>query len=224
MEYYAAVTMIDRQVGCLLDQLVSLGILNDTLVIYTADHGLCVGYHGLAGKGNSTTPQNFFHESLTVPLITYWPGRISGGVVSTAAVTHTDTFCTLTEVAGARHPDNAPRPGKSWLPLALGEEILWRDQLIAEYGNARMIQRGRYKLIRRFPGQKNGHFPDELYDLWADPRETTNIIPEADTPVLQDLDARLGEFFDNYSRSEADGRSVVDRKQHNRKEPWRVLP
>ncbi|HUX22546.1 MAG TPA: sulfatase-like hydrolase/transferase [Spirochaetia bacterium] len=221
-QYYAAVTMIDEQVGRILDRLVSLGLDDETLVIYTADHGQCVGHHELECKGNSTLPQSFFDESLGVPLIARWPGRFAAGTTSDAFVNHTDTYATLLEVAGSRSLDEAPRPGSSWISVARGAEAPQRDSIICEYGNARMIRTPEYKLVRRYPGP-NGRFPDELYDRTADPRETQNIIGDPGVQsVLPRLDAELAAFFARYGRPESDGERVGELPLHNDKEPWRI--
>jgi arylsulfatase A-like enzyme len=246
-QYYAAATFVDEQLGRLLDELTSLSILDETLVIYTGDHGLCTGHHGIAAKGNSTTPQNFFDESLHIPLLARLPGTIQAGLRTGAAVDHCDTFRTILEFTGAKTPDDAPRPGMSWLRLASGSgpgsgpgsssgsspgsgsgsggSDGWdRDAVIAEYGNARMIRTERYKLIRRYPGP-NGRFPDELYDRQADPRETQNIIEREDNQdVLAVLDGKLESYFQAYSHPGREGRLIGSQPRHNRKEPWRVDP
>lgn len=68
-EYYAAASSIDREVGKVLDQLESMAKLDDTIVVYAADHGLNAGQHGMWEKGNGTQPQNFLEESIRVPCI-----------------------------------------------------------------------------------------------------------------------------------------------------------
>jgi arylsulfatase A-like enzyme len=69
VQYYAAVTAIDEQVGVIIDHLERTGQLHNTLIVYTSDHGHMCGHHGLWRKGNATTPQNFFDESILVPCI-----------------------------------------------------------------------------------------------------------------------------------------------------------
>jgi arylsulfatase A-like enzyme len=214
--------MIDEQVGRILDGLSALHLRERTLIIYTSDHGQCVGHHGVRFKGNSTLPQNFFDESLSIPLIVNLPGVVAEGVVSDVQVGHIDTHATLVEVAGTQEPDDAPRPGKSWMPLAEGKDTAWGDRIFAEYGNARMIRTPEFKLIRRYPGL-NGRFPDELYDRVADPRETTNLISSPHSrPAIDALSIELDSYFGRFGRAECDGRSVSQRPKHNEREPWRV--
>ena len=66
-QYYAAASSIDREVGRVLDELESTGQLENTLVVYTGDHGLNAGHHGMWEKGNATLPQDFLEESIRVP-------------------------------------------------------------------------------------------------------------------------------------------------------------
>jgi len=80
-QYYAAVTMIDEQIGALLDDLEGRGELANTLVVYTADHGHMNGQHGLYTKGNATVPQNFYEESIRIPALLSWPGHFPAGQV-----------------------------------------------------------------------------------------------------------------------------------------------
>ena len=72
--YYTAVTEIDREVGRLLDRLEQDGTLDNTIVIYTSDHGCSVGQNGFWGKGNSTRPLNMYEISTRVPLMVRAPG------------------------------------------------------------------------------------------------------------------------------------------------------
>jgi hypothetical protein len=74
---YAAASSIDREVGRVLDELQSKGTLAATLVVYTGDHGVNCGQHGIWEKGNATVPQNFLEESIRIPCAVSWP---NGGI------------------------------------------------------------------------------------------------------------------------------------------------
>lgn len=223
-QFYASVSMIDEQVGRVLDCLENVQTRSNTLVIYTADHGQCMGHHGLAGKGNATVPQNFLQESLDVPLIASFPEAIQPARRDHDPVDHLDTFVTILEVMTGEVPDTAPRPGQSWYSRAHTDGVppAPREYVFAEYGNARMVSKDRIKLVRRYPGP-NGTFADELYNLSEDPRETRNVIENPRyLSLLRELDTELEQHFARYSRAECDGRDIGRLPFHNNKEPWRV--
>ena len=97
--YYGMVTLLDKYVGAILDRLESLGLADDTLVIYSTDHGHFYGQHGLVTKGA------FHYEDLVkVPLFVRWPGRIPAGVRSDALQSHVDLAPTLLSMAGLEIP------------------------------------------------------------------------------------------------------------------------
>ena len=227
-QYYAAVSYVDEQLGILLDELEGRGELDDTLVVYTADHGHNNGHHGLYTKGNATVPQNFLEELIRVPCLLRLPGRIGARRSHAFPVDHLDLFQTLLEAAGASEAAEAKRkrngPGRSYLPLlaAGASAVGWRGDQFCEYGNARMIRTGRHKLIVRYPPHAP-RFSDELYDLAEDPRETTNRIADpAAAETVHALRARLEAHFAAYEIAEASGREILKRPVCNPNEPWRV--
>ena len=227
-QYYAAVTTIDEQMGRVLDELEGTGDMEKTLVVYTADHGLMKGHHGNQLKGNSTIPQNFIEESILVPCLISWPKKIPAGQEIDELVDHCDLFATLLEAAGAE-VDEVTRteinsPGESYLPMLRGtSEKPWRDAVFGEYGNARMIRTKEHKLILRYPGS-TGQFPNELYDLVNDPRETKNVFDDADSSeVVEQLTARLNEHFGRYEIPERSGLRLDEQPVHNSDEPWRQV-
>ncbi len=224
-QYYAAVAFIDAQVGRVLDELDATGVRENTLVVYTADHGHMNGHHGLISKGNATVPQNFLEESIRVPSLLSWPAAVPPGRVLDQLVDHCDLFCTLADAAGAVPAEAAARaihsPGRSFLPLLRGEPLVWRDAQFCEYGNARMVRSAGKKLIRRYPGP-NGHFGDELYDLALDPRERVNRIADpAYAAAVVELGARLDAHFAEYEEPERSGRDIALQPRCNPGEPWR---
>jgi len=229
-QYYAAVMYVDEQLGILIDELESSGDLANTLIVYTADHGHMNGHHGLYTKGNATAPQNFLEESIRIPCILRWPGRINAGRKHSFPVDHCDLFQTILDAAGARETKEAHgkrnSPGRSYLPL-IGENAtldkqIWRDAQFCEYGNARMVRTDRRKLIVRYPPHAP-RFGDELYDLADDPRETRNVIGEANNrEIAKQLHTRLDAHFANHEEPEHSGRDILKRPRYNPNEPWRV--
>ncbi|MGN6675827.1 MAG: sulfatase family protein [Thermomicrobiales bacterium] len=221
--YYAAVTDIDRNVGRILDALATAGTLDNTLVIYTADHGCALGHHGFWGKGNSTRPLNMYETSLRVPLLLRWPAAVARGRTLDHCVDHYDTFQTICDYADIdpRQQALADRayPGRSYRALAAGQALAdWDDTCYGEYGDLRMIRTPRYKLVARYPAG-----PDELFDLQADPGETVNLIGHPDHATIEAaLRDQLAAFYAAHEDPRHSGLRVKELPQHNRNaEAWR---
>jgi arylsulfatase A-like enzyme len=227
-DYYAAVANIDREVGRVLAELEASGELENTLIVYTADHGYNAGHHGIWEKGNGTSPQNFFDESIRVPCTISWPaGGFGQGVTCGDAVNHCDLWATLLEVANARpSAERAARinsPGASYLGQLRGQagEAAWNVE-ICEYGNARMIRDQRFKLIRRYPFG-GIRFGDELYDLGEDPRETVNRINDAALgEVASGMDRQMEDFFERYTVAGHSGLDLEHQPECTGGSPWLV--
>jgi len=219
-QYYAAASSVDREVGRVLDELASRGELDNTLVVYTGDHGLNAGQHGMWEKGNATVPQNFLEESIRVPCAISWPaGGIARNLESDLLVNHCDLFATLLDAAST--PAGSYKgPGQSYLAPVRGSGAAnWRNQVVCEYGNARMIRASGYKLILRYPYQ-GVTFPNELYDLKSDPRETVNIYQES--PLTEQMTNALNEFFARYSEPEHSGLHLESQPMATKASPWLV--
>ena len=219
-QYYAAVSHVDEIVGRLLEAVDEAGKLNNTLVVYTSDHGLNCGHHGIWGKGNATLPLNMLEESIRVPLQLSWQGVLPAGMRRVEMVDHLDLFQTLVSVGIADLPANSDYAGTSMLPLLLEPEVdcNWRQVQFGEYGTVRMARSGRYKLIRRHP---NG--PHELFDLEADPRETRNFIDSSShLAVISELSGLMETRFRRYSKPDKSGILGADLPQHNMTEAWRA--
>ena len=219
-QYYAAVSMIDEGVGALLDELDAQAASDNTLVVYTADHGLNLGHHGIWGKGNGSQPLNMLDESIRVPLICMLPGMIPAGARRDEFVTHCDLFMTLLDYAGALPDDRGDFPGESFRAILQGEASDWRDCYFGEYGSTRAIRDRQYKLVKRYAGGE-----DLLHDLLSDPRETVNLIDETAHKVTRDrLKRRLEGFFAQYQRPAHSGLRGDELPIHNRREAWRSMP
>ncbi len=226
-QYYAAVSAQDAWIGELLTALEGESVLDNTLVIVTSDHGHMNGHHGLVGKANATLPQNLYDEVVRVPLVLRWPGRIPEGQRSALLVDHLDLFMTILDAAGIEF-DEAIRqrissPGRSLLPVLGDPNPEWRRYRFSEHGNARLVADERWKLVRRYP-PLDPRFPDELYDLVADPRETTNLI---DDPAFADHRVRLERvidgYFEQFEDPEKSGTRILEQPPANGREPWTRL-
>ena len=218
-QYYAAVAHVDENVGRLLGLLEDSGRRQNTLVVYTSDHGLNCGHHGVWGKGNGTLPLNMLEESIRVPLILSWPGMLPAGVRHDELVDHLDLFQTLAAAAGAEIPPGFEYAGQNMGPLIANgrQNEEWRQVQFGEYGPLRMARTREHKLVRRFP---NG--PDELFDLAADPREDRNLN---DDPGYRDtaaqLSAAIETYFGRYAATDRSGLLGAALPQHNLTEAWR---
>lgn len=219
-QYYGAVTDIDEQVGRVLDELEALGLRESTAVVYTSDHGLNTGHHGVWGKGNATLPYNVLDESIRIPLIVNHPGHMLGRQRRVENVNHTDTFQTILEIAGCETPASidTPYPGHSYADTLNGDALaMTTEDVFVEYGDLRMVRTSRHKLVRRYPDG-----PDELFDLQEDPRETTNVIERPENvSVTRRLSAAIDEYFARYEKPETAGTGVLEQPRHNIDEAWR---
>ena len=192
-DYYGMIAHLDAAIGSILATLDEVGKTNDTIVIYTADHGLALGQHGLMGK------QNLYEHSLRIPLIVSGPGIPAGRRVP-HLVWHADTMATILEMAG--HPGDSACEGGSLVRLARGEAGSIRSTFAAAYRYAqRMVCNERHKLIRYFDGNEQrqsretsvgeptrGSRTEQLFDLLNDPMETRNL---AFLPDMRDVRALL---------------------------------
>ena len=178
--YYAMIELIDDNLGRLLAALDESGQRENTIVIFTSDHGEMLGDHGLLLKGC-----RFFEGLVRVPLIVRWPGHFPAGIVSDALVELTDIAPTLLDVAGLPIPEQMS--GRSLLPLLRGEKRATehRDFVRCEYYQAlnhtapgRTGWNGTFATMLRDRQHKmvvyHGHVYGELYDLDADPDEFDN--------------------------------------------------
>lgn len=215
--YYAAATEVDRNVARIIAELEAQGRLDNTLVVYTSDHGCALGHQGFWGKGNSTRPLNMNETSLRIPLLWRGPGVVAGGVVS-RCVDHYDTFVTLLSLVGLAPDGDRTYPGADYSSLLSGIDTKWDDTRYGEYGDLRMIRTSRWKFVQRHP---NG--PHELFDLVSDPAEKRNLIGDASlAAVVDQLRGRLEAFYTTHEVREKSGLRVKLLPRHNASyEAWR---
>jgi arylsulfatase A-like enzyme len=180
-DYYAMITHLDAQVGRVLETLRDTGDLANTIVVFTADHGLAVGRHGLMGK------QNCYDHSVRVPLILVGPG-LPEGVRRDALTTHVDLYPTLGDLTGVDVPDGLD--GHSLRP-AIEDDTSPRRAIGCAYGDEqRSFRTDESKLIEYLVDGER-HF--QLFDVAADPHETTNLADEQRETVA-DMRERLREW------------------------------
>ncbi|MFI5459782.1 MAG: sulfatase [Isosphaerales bacterium] len=220
-EYYASISSVDRNVGRLLDRLEALGLTQQTVVIFTSDHGYMIGQHGLWHKGNAAWlvegkkgfRPNMFDDAIRVPLLVCWPGVVAPGTTVDRVVSNLDIFPTILEIAGLGVPDNLTIRGRSVLPLFRGQDVTsWDNTLFGQYdmhhyqvARMRFIRTPEWKLVRHFePGGQ-----DELYNLAEDRGETRNLTGSAEPKHRAQRDA-LARRLETWMARIGDGAGQVD--------------
>ena len=197
--YYSQMSLVDDGVGRVLDALRRCRLLENTLVVYTSDHGMSLGEHGFWGHGEDTWPSNMHRQANHIPLIVKPPGSEEGPRVEDALVGTTDIFATIRDYAGLPPPPRARSSGRSVRPLIEGTDLHRDDAVFMEQEETRAIRTRRWLLMRRFGPTPYG-FEDELYDLESDPDERRNVAKDpAHRADFAELSARIDAFFSRYS-------------------------
>ena len=181
--YWGLVTSVDAMIGQIIDALHDNGLADNTLIVYTSDHGDMVGEHGLWWK------HVFYEESVKVPLIISFPGKIQGGQRCDRVVSALDVNATILDALGAPPLPNSP--GRSVLPLVGADSATseWEDVAFSEYCSdqfapvdddcyLRMIRRDEWKLV-----YYHGYEP-QLFNLKDDPDELND---RANDPTCKDI-------------------------------------
>lgn len=199
-KYFGMVTNIDDNVGKLVSRLTDWGLAANTLLIFMTDNGGASGVNVFnAGmRGAKGTP---YQGGTRVPAFFRWPGQLQPG--DRAGLTaHIDIFPTLAEVAGAKIPNGVKLDGRSVLPLLKDPAARWPDRIVfthvgrwplgkaadAKYTQCRM-RNARYSMVNMGPA-KNW----ELYDLQADPGETTNVAAQH-AEAVRTLDSAYDQWW-----------------------------
>ena len=215
--YWGLVTSMDRMIGRILAALRVSGLEEDTLIVYTSDHGDMLGEHGMFWK------HTFYEESVRVPLIMTWPGRIKAGTRSDRVVSALDVTATILEAMDA--PALPGSPGRNLLPLLDGGS--WSDEVFSEYCSdeawapprgccQRMIRRDKWKLAcYHAPGAA----PDmQLFDLKEDPDELVNRAADAGyRETVRELRSLL---YAGWDPEQVGAQMAANRARHEIYRPW----
>lgn len=184
--YLGEISLLDAQVGRVLAELRRLGLAENTLVVYSCDHGDLCGSHGMIDKHNV-----MYDDVLRVPLLMRWPGVIPPGARPEGFTHHAIDLAT-TFLAAAGAPVPATFTGDNLLPAAQGLAAGRGEAFTCYHGNQFGLYSQRALRDRRFKYVWNATAEDELYDLQADPGEITNRAADpACAGALADLRARL---------------------------------
>jgi len=177
--YYAHITDLDEQVGRVIQALEHAGQLDRTIVIYTSDHGLAFGSHGLMGK------TNMYEHTIGIPLIVSGPG-IPAGERRTAQCYLRDLFATICQWASVGLPEAVD--ARSLTPALDDKNCTLRQYVFGYWASTqRMIRSDRWKLIC-YPQVGR----EQLFDLAADPDELHDLASAAEhQSTIDELRAEL---------------------------------
>jgi len=177
--YYAVVSHLDEQVGRIVAALKQSGKYDNTIIIYSSDHGLAMGSHGLRGK------QNMYEHTINVPMIFHGPG-IPQGKKYESSMYLRDLYPTVCDLVGIPIPETVT--GKSVLPILQGKTAAIYEQVFGYFRDSqRMVRSDDWKLIVYPQAGKT-----QLFDMNKDPLELHNLAGNSQyDAVLQQLKTKL---------------------------------
>jgi choline-sulfatase len=216
--YWALTARMDIMIGQILQALRDNDLADNTLIIYSSDHGEQVGEHGLWWK------QTFYEDSIRVPLIMSWPGRLPQGTRCDRVISQLDLNATMLDALDCPPLPNSP--GRSLLPLLADADSPWEDVAYSEFCldlagaggpfpedgvRQRMVRRGPWKLIYHHG------YPCQLFNLEEDPKELVDHSQdESCTEIVAALTAEVIDGWDpdtialQMARMRADGSILKD--------------
>jgi arylsulfatase A-like enzyme len=202
---YAMVTNIDANVGRLLAVLDELGLVRDTIVVFLTDNGPAGKRYDAGLRGAKGT---LYEGGIRVPFLVRWPAGFAGGRTVDRVAAHIDVAPTLLEATGVRPPHAAALDGRSLLPLLRDGATGWPERTLffqwhrgdaPQRGRAFAARSDRWKLVGPADPTKPGA-RDELFDMGADPAETTDVS-ERHAPEAARLRAAYDAWFADVSRT-----------------------
>lgn len=180
--YYGMVSLMDKHIGRMLDALDRLGLADETLVLFTTDHGHFLGQHGLVAK-----PAFHYEDMLKLPMLVRWPGEVPAGKTSSALQSQVDFAPTFLEAAGLEIP--GLMQGVSQLAVWRGHAERARSDLIVENRHEPTKVHLRTYVDERYKVTVYRDRPyGEIFDLEEDPGELVNLW---DKPEAAELKAEL---------------------------------
>jgi arylsulfatase A-like enzyme len=174
--YYGQISHIDHQLARFFGELKTLGLYDDTILVFTSDHGEQLGDHGLFGK------YTFLNASCRLPLIARFPAQIESirpGTVIDAPVQTADLFPTLLALAGGSY-DPAEIDGTSLVGALSGQESLTGRVICGEVNHSAFATDGRYKYIYYLQGGV-----EQVFDVQADPDDLHNLAGAGHVSAVQ---------------------------------------
>jgi arylsulfatase A-like enzyme len=191
-DHYCGIQSNDENIGQVLEVLEGRGVMDDTVIAWSSDHGFFLGEHRFYDK------RLMYEPSIRIPLMIRYPARITGGTTASRMALNLDLAPTLLDLIGAPAPSHYQ--GRSLMPLLAKPDLPWRTDWLYEYyeypGNeqvrpCRGVRTERYKYIHYFTRPEEF----ELYDLQEDPQEMHNLYGDpAHASLANQLSARLTEL------------------------------
>jgi arylsulfatase A-like enzyme len=196
--YYAAITAVDDQVGRLVRTLKEMGQDDNTIILFTSDHGDMLGSHGLRRKRKP------HEESAGVPGIVRWPAKVPAGRVVDTLFSHADMPPTLLALAGLDVP--ATMQGADLSAVALGRTTAGPDavllQIFVPYHPDQIEAPWRGIITDRYTYARREHEPWVLFDNRTDPWQMTNLVGEPQHATLaEELDRKLAALMKTHGDS-----------------------
>ena len=201
--YYALVTEIDHCIGEIMNALDETGLEEETIVIYTSDHGDFVGNHGMVEK--AAAGQNVYEDILNIPLIFKYPGKTKKGHRTSELVTLADILPTLIDLLELDTPElKYPIQGESMADVILNNGSMNREYLVSESWSQATVITKKHKLgIMLDPTVVHANwdyreFGDMFFDMEKDPLEIDNKIN--DENYMQEID-KLRTYYDEFVKN-----------------------
>ncbi len=190
--YYSSISYMDAQVGHVIDALDRLGLADNTVIVFTSDHGYHMGEHGLWQK------MSIFEECARVPLLIVAPRVSKSGTVARTPVGLIDLYPTLTQLCGVKAPDNLQ--GQSLIPILKdpsAEGRGWALSQVTRGGDKELKEKRIFGYSLRTPRWRYTEWDEgkqgrELYDHDGDPKELTNLADKpAEAKTVESLSKQL---------------------------------
>ena len=178
---------------------------DNTIVIYTSDHGFSLGHHGIWGHGAATWPSTTHRASFNIPLI------FAGGPIESRndpcdeMISQIDLFPTLASLAGISMKPSLPSNAGDFKNYLVGDQQNWRDAVFMEQEETRSIRTREWLYMMRFGAAPGYPLKDELYHLTNDPLEKFDLIESSELDEVKNgLRQRVISFFEAHAEPEFD--------------------
>jgi len=200
--YYSQMSVIDKGVGAVFNALEENGLDENTIVIFTADHGFSLGHHGFWGHGQATWPSNAFRIAYNIPMLFWGPDHLISREKKAEFVSSMDLYATLLGYLGLSDEiDRTTTPSRDFSHILKGAPGEWNNDIFIEQEETRAYRTEGWSYVKRFHGSETYPIEDELYDTTVDPDERINLSGD---PFVKDIESRFSEKLDAFFTQYAD--------------------